>query len=354
MTATMTHSRVASIKRRKSAALRLALISAAAIVLLGIPTAADELPFFEAIRAVDTEMAGIGQRLALSNVSLCDRQEPGLGLVLHTPDQYSRVVRDAAIRHFRFDGPVGVEAVIPGSAAAAAGVRADDTLLGMGQKRFKPADPEAKAGTAALIGARRQIMAFPISHPMVLHMRRDGIDQERILVPAAVCRSRFEVVLGPEFVAQADGEIVQIGSRFFSDYPEWVAAPIAHELAHNILRHRERLEEKGVNYGLLSGIGRNVRDFRQTEIEADILSVSLVANAGFDPQIAVLFWRAFGPAHGASILRSRSHPAWKKRIAIMEHAIAELGPERPHRPAILAARNRLLDGNWQALLKERH
>lgn len=354
MTATMTHSRVAGIRRRKSAVLRLALISAAAIVLLGIPTAADELPFFEAIRVVDTEMAGIGQRLALSNVKLCDRQEPGLGLVLHTPDQYSRDVRDAAIRHFRFEGPVGVEAVIPGSAAATAGVHADDTLLGVGQKRFNPADLEAKAGTAALISARSQIMALPISRPMILHMRRNGIDQERILVPAAVCRSRFEVVFGPEFVAQADGEIVQIGSRFFADYPEWVAAPIAHELAHNILRHRERLDAKGVNYGLLSGIGSNARYFRQTEIEADILSVSLLANAGFDPKIAVLFWRTFGPAHSASILRSRSHPAWKERVAIIERAIAELGSERPHRPAILAARNRLLDGNWQALLKESH
>ena len=269
--------------------------------------------------------------------------------MLHTPDQYSRDVRAAAIHHFRFDGPVGVEAIIPGSAAAAAGVRANDTLLGVGQKRFNTSDPEAKAGTAALISARHQIMMLPINRPLVLHMRRDGIDQERTLVPAAVCRSRFEVVLGPEFIAQADGEMVQIGSRFFADYPEWVAAPIAHELAHNILRHRERLEEKGVNYGLLSGIGRNVPYFRQTEIEADILSVSLLANAGFDPKIAVLFWRAFGSTHGASILRSRSHPAWKKRIAIMERAITELGPERPHRPAILAARHRVLDGNWQSL-----
>src|SRR3546814_13099737 len=63
------------------------------------------------------------------------RQEPGLGLLLHTPDQYARDVRGAAIRHFRFAGPVGVEAVLPGSPAAAAGVRSDDTLLGLGTMR---------------------------------------------------------------------------------------------------------------------------------------------------------------------------------------------------------------------------
>ncbi|MBB4151583.1 M48 family metallopeptidase [Sphingobium scionense] len=321
--------------------------------MFGVPTLADEMPAFEAIRAVDAEMASIGYRLAVSNASLCDRQEPGLGLLLHTPDQYSLDVREAAIRHFRFDGPLGVEAVMPGSPAAAAGVRADDTLLGVGQRRFSPVDPEAKASTAALINATRQIMALPADRPQVLHMRRDGVDQERIVIPAPACRSRFEVVLGSDFVAQADGEIVQIGSRFFADYPEWVTVPIAHELAHNILRHRERLEAKGVNYGLLSGVGRNVRYFRQTEIEADILSVSLLANAGYDPKIALLFWRAFGPVHGAGILRSRSHPAWKDRVATMERAIAELEPESPRRPAILTARNRPLDGNWQALLEKR-
>src|SRR3546814_4860318 len=72
------------------------------------------------------------------------RQEPGLGLLLHTPDQYARDVRGEAIRHFRFAGLVGVEAVLPGSPAATAGVRSDDTLLGIGAVRFKPADRQAK------------------------------------------------------------------------------------------------------------------------------------------------------------------------------------------------------------------
>src|SRR3546814_19323612 len=76
-------------------------------------------------------------RLATANAPLCDRQEPGLGLLLHTPDQYARDVRGEAIRHFRFAGLVGVEAVLPGSPAATAGVRSDDTLLGIGAVRFK-------------------------------------------------------------------------------------------------------------------------------------------------------------------------------------------------------------------------
>lgn len=328
-------------------------MSVAAFLMPVLLVSAAQPPAFEDIRAVDAEMAAIGQRLAIANAGLCDRQEPGLGLLLHTPDQYARDVREAAIRHFNFDGPVGVEAVMAGSPAAAAGVSADDTLLGVGVTRFEAADAGAKASTAALIKVTRHIMALPADRPLVLHMRRGRIDQERTVLPVPACRSRFEVVFSPQFIAQADGEIVQIGSRFFADYPEWIAAPIAHELAHNILRHRERLEAMDVHFGLLSGLGRNVRYFRQTELEADILSISLLVNAGYDPTIALRFWHAFGPAHDASILRSRSHPSWKTRVATLERAIAELGSKRPHRPALLDTRTRPLSGNWQALLEKK-
>ncbi|EQB02057.1 hypothetical protein V475_21535 [Sphingobium baderi LL03] len=318
-----------------------------------LASASDLAPPFEAIRAVDTEMAHIGQRLAIANASLCDRQEPGLGLLLHTPDQYARSIRAAAVDHFRFDGPLGIEAVIEGSPAAAAGVRADDTLMGIGPIRFMSADPEVKATTATLADAARQIMALPADRPLILHLRRGGRDQELVVTPVPACRTRFEIVFGSDFLAQADGEVVQIGSRFFADYPDLVMVPIAHELAHNILQHRERLEARGVGYGLLSGIGRNVGYFRQAELEADILSIPLLANAGFDPAIALLFWRRFGPDHDGG-LRSRSHPTWKDRVAAIEHAIADLGPERPHRPAILGARTRPLDGNWRSLLEDGH
>jgi hypothetical protein len=328
-------------------------MAVAGIFMFVLPTAAQETPDFEAIRSVDADVAAIGYRLATANAALCDRQEPGLGLLLHTPDQYAREMRDAAIRHFRFEGPVGVEAVLPGSPAGAAGVRNDDTLLGIDNMRFKPADPQAKAGTAALIDATRQVMALPSGHPLTLRMRRDGVDQNIRVTPLPACRSRFEVVLGSSFIAQADGELVQISSRFLAEYPHWIAAPIAHELAHNILHHRDRLEARGVSYGLLSGIGRNVSYFRQTELEADMLSVSLLANAGYDPQIALAFWRSYGPKHASSILNARTHPGWKTRVAVIERAIAELGAGHPHRPAILDARERPLDGDWQGLLEKR-
>jgi hypothetical protein len=338
----------ASGRRHASALIALTLLGAAPAPAAATTDADSQ---FEAIRATDAILARIGFRLATANAPLCDRLEPGLGLVLHTPSQYARGLRGKAIRHFRFDGPVGVEAVIAHSPADRAGIRADDSLTAIGPARFAPADPQAETSTAALIDVAARVAALPPAEPLTLEGRRAGAPFTLEVRPVAACRSRFEVAIQNGFEAQADGEIVQISSRFLEVYPEdQLAAAVAHELSHNILRHRERLEARGVSFGMLAGLGGNVRYFRQTELEADILSVALLANAGYDPQAAVRFWRDFGPKHAGGILRSRSHPAWRDRIATLENAIAGLGAERPVRPAILGSRERPLDGDWQSLI----
>jgi Zn-dependent protease with chaperone function len=337
-------------RRGKRASLGIFAGAALAAGGVSLPAPAAD-PVFPVIRAADTQLARIGYRLATANAPLCDRQEPGLGLVLHTPEQYARELRAAAVRYFKLNGPVGVEAAIEGAPAAQAGIRTDDTLLAVGTARFAAADPDTEATTAAAIRVAAQLAALPPSEPLAVQGTRNGQPYTRIVHPVPACRSRFEVELGTEWTAKADGEMVQIGSPFLDTYPEaQLAAVVAHELAHNILRHRERLEAKNVDYGMLSGLGRNARYFRQTELEADILSVSLLANAGYDPQEAVRFWQDFGPKHAGGLFRSRSHPAWEDRVATIRHAIAGLRPERPHRPALIETRDRPLDGNWQALL----
>lgn len=338
------------VRRGRRASPRRWIGAALALGCVALPAPAAD-PVFSAIRTADTQLARIGYRLATANAPLCDRQEPGLGLVLHTPEQYSRDLRTAAVRHFKLDGPVGVEGVIDNAPAAEAGIHTDDTLLAIGTARFAPPDRQAEATTAAVIRIAAQLAALPPAEPLEVHGQRDGAPYTRTVRPVPACRSRFEVEIGTEWTAKADGEMVQIGSPFLETYPEdQLAAVVAHELAHNILRHRERLEAKNVDYGMLSGFGRNARYFRQTELEADILSVSLLANADYDPEGAVRFWQDFGPKHAGGVLRSRSHPAWKDRVATIRQAIAGLSSERPHRPALIETRERPLSGDWQALL----
>jgi hypothetical protein len=300
-------------------------------------------------------VATIGWRIATANARLCDRIEAGTGLQLHTLDQFDANARDAARAHFRFATGVAVEGVIPGGPADRAGVRPDDSLVRVGAVDM--AALQGKPGsTDRLVAAQLAIAALPLDAPVAIELLRDGARTRVTLQPVRACKSRFELQLDGSFSASADGTMVQIGSGFLDDYPEdQLAAVIAHEFAHNILHHRDRLEARGVNYGLLAGFGANVKYFRQTEVQADLLSVYLLGNADYPMRSSVSFWKHFGPSKAGGILRSRSHPAWRDRVATLaaEIARAEALSARPMMPALIAERDKPLDGDWQSLLVRR-
>ena len=146
--------------------------------------------------------------------------------------------------------------------------------------------------------------------------------------------------------ASSDGHTVQIGVRFFERYTdEEVAAVVAHELAHTVLRHRVRLEAAGVKWGLLSEFGRNGRLFRRTETEADLLGAALMRNAGYDPAVAVSFWRDHGGDVDGGLFRSRTHASSKDRAAAIDAEAARIPKDagRNWTPPLLATRDQPLN-----------
>lgn len=307
---------------------------------------------FETVRDADLKLAAIGWRLAVANAPLCDRLEPGLGLQLHTLDQFDSKDRAAAGRHFGFATPVAVEGVVAGSPAEQAGIRPDDSLVRVGSVEI--AAMPGKAGTTdRLVAAQNAIAALAPGEPVEVEAIRAGTPIKATIRPVPACRSRFELLLPRDFKISADGSMVRMSLSFLETYPEeQVAAAVAHEFSHNILHHRERLEARGVNFGLLSGFGANVKYFRQTEIQADLLSVYLLANAGYPPRASIAFWRSFGPSKAGGIFRSRSHPHWRDRVATLEAEIAkiEANSARPMIPGLIAERSQPLSGDWQSLL----
>ena len=56
-------------------------------------------------------------------------------------------------------------------------------------------------------------------------------------------------------------------------------------------------------------------------IEADRLSVWLMANARYDPKAALTFWQRYGRQYGQGIFTEGTHLRWQKRVAIMQAEI---------------------------------
>jgi Zn-dependent protease with chaperone function len=247
---------------------------------------------------------------------------------------------------------VAIEGVIPGSPAAQAGLRPDDSVVRIGSVDI--AASVGKPGTTQrLVAVQLAVAKLAPSAPIEVQAIRDGSPLTVTVQPIPACRSRFELELADDFGASADGSMVQVSSKLLDTYRgDRAAAAIAHEFSHNILHHRVRLEARGVTFGMLSGFGGSVKYFRQTELQADILSVSLLANAGYPSKAAADFWRDFGSKHAGSIFNSRSHPHWRDRVATLdaESARIETDPARPHIPSLIAERDQPLDGNWKALI----
>ncbi|ANC88461.1 M48 family metallopeptidase [Sphingomonas sp. NIC1] len=302
-----------------------AVAAAVAVAAPAVAADPDTAATFDALRQVDGRMAAIAYRLTTANAPLCRSLAPTPGWAIHSLGQYDPALRDQARASFGFETPIAVEAVVPGSAAAKAGVRAGDSIVSVDGRPIDSGAPSKDASSAARDAAVEQIAGLPADRPLAVELMREG-GTRTVTIPASPgCRSAFEVLLGPGMTASADGRIVQIGVRFFERYTDdEVAVVVAHELSHNILRHAARLEAAGVKRGLLSEVGRNGRLFRLTEDQADLLGAYLLRNAGYDPQIAVRFWREHGGDVDGGLFRSRTHPSSSARAKALEAAIATM------------------------------
>ena len=117
-----------------------------ALLLAAAAPAGLDATSLEALRGIDLRMATIAHRLVTTNASLCREQAPATGLILHAVTQYDADTQAAARDTFRFAAPIGVEAVVPGSAAALAGVKANDGVVAIGDQ---PLTVRATAPSAA-------------------------------------------------------------------------------------------------------------------------------------------------------------------------------------------------------------
>jgi len=281
-----------------------------------------------AMRAFEQRIATIGRRLAVGGLDLCAGQEWLPGFAVHDLVQYPPRVRDAASRAFGLDRGPGVLALAAGGAAERAGLRPDDILLALDGR---PPPRTRLAGDSFAEGERvldALDSAFADGRADLLVQR--GAERLTIMVVAERgCASRFHLVAGSRVNARANGRYVEItvGAALYARDDDELAAIIAHEFAHNILGHRTRLDTARVARGFLGNFGRNARQIRATEVEADRFSIYLLERAGYDPRGAVRFWSRLGP-RGLDLFGTPTHPDWRRRIQSFEEEIAAIAAAR--------------------------
>jgi beta-barrel assembly-enhancing protease len=306
--------------------MRAVLLFCAAIVCPAIHATAEaatisaEIAAYRALVAQDARLARVGYRLAAANAEYCARKERNPGWVIHDIAQYPDA--DIAKAAFGFEQPVQISALVAGGPADKAGILADDGFIGLDEATlYWPAMPVGKTGYERLESFKQLFAERTAEKPgLPVKLLRRGTAYDAVLVAPLVCASDFQIDPSANFNAGAQGDMVSVSSALaeYAANDGELAAITSHELAHNILGHRTRLDALKVKRGIGRSFGKSRKAILQTEIEADQLSIWLLSNAGYPPSRAITFWQRYRTERGGSLLSDGTHLGWAKRIAIMQ------------------------------------
>lgn len=293
------------------------------------------------LRAEDHRVLETGYRLAARGASLCAQHHPLTGMLLHHLAEYDAKDRALMISAHRLDLGPGILSVVPGSPAAEAGLRAGDVLVSVnGRALADPRETVAKrdreGGREAIEEVEAQVEAAFTSGAAEIGVRRaDGLlSMQLAAMPACLGRVRLARSTQPNAFADGRYAIVTTKLLGFLRGDDELAVVLAHELAHNILGHPQRLRDQKVPRGALRHFGKNARRIWVTEEEADRLSVRLLAAAGYDLDAILPFWRRFYANYDFLPQIFRTHPSLGARERIFSEAIAQVraAPPAPATP----------------------
>lgn len=263
-------------------------------------------------QALDQRLQDVGWKLVSGNSPFCEKTIPSIGLQLQDMASYGSP--EIARRALDLSGSFAVQTSARGSPSSANGSFVTNREIA------SIAGEDLNAWEA---GARLHWQRLTKTHDHVdTVLRRDRAitvgfaDGESVSIePVTVCATRFEL-MGDGTRAVADGNRVVIGMNFpaFSYVEPVFAGVVAHELAHNLLGHREWLDRNGRSQG----------NVRRTEREADRLMPWLLANAGYDPVAAQVFFERWGPGNDGGFFRNRNHEGWDERAENVAGELAQV------------------------------
>lgn len=208
--------------------------------------------------------------------------------------QYGAAYRTAARRLLGVTELPTITALAAGGGASLSGLQIRDAITAIDGHPFAPISPDREKGSFDDTSTALDVIEGALADDRaIVTVDREGQSLTISLVPRPACRARFDVRAGRSNNASSDGTYVQVSSDLVDQARDdgELATILAHELAHNILHHPQQLTGP-----------RPRPKVRDTEIEADRLSVCLLDAAGYPIGAAVNFWSRWGRANDYGIL----------------------------------------------------
>lgn len=262
-----------------------------------------------ALQGMDQRVLSVGFRLARESDHFCHSGYVR-DFAIHALQDYGASARPSAMAAFHFGEAPRISAVASGSPVDLAGLRSGDDVLML---NGHPVKSEAElAGALATIDGSVNLL-----------VGRSGARLRIIAQQAKGCSDHFVVRPSRQINAASDGRSVEITSAMvaLARNDAELAAVLAHELAHNLLRHATLNKPSGRRE-------KNLDISRQAELKADRLSLHILDHAGYRPAAALDFWTRFNAGDRLSFLRERTHPPMRTRIAALAREVAAIEASR--------------------------
>jgi Peptidase family M48 len=298
--------------------------------------------------------------LRMANADLCRSNiSPVTGIIGIDQQSLRADLRNLAQRFYgAYDGITILDAV-PDSPAAQAGLQSRDVITGAA--KGQGVMPSGWSRSALTISDVVKVIESSAGNPITLLIRRAGNTFPLVLTPRPACSYSIKLEWSDLFNAVSDGNRIIVFTGLFNHVPDdrEIAVIVAHELAHNVLRHIEKSEGNAavggaagllVDIGLLA-VGINTQGAitqagmeagrkaysQEFEFEADYLGLYMLARAGFDISAAPDLIRRMGVQHPGSQVKNyfSTHPSTPERAVSMTQAISEIQDKASRQEALL-------------------
>lgn len=163
----------------------------------------------------------------------------------------------------------------------------------------------------------------------------EGQQELEVTTPSG-CPAKVTLIQDDAVNAWADGTGILLTTGLLARCKSEndLALVLGHEMAHNLLRHHQRLESKdGGASGLLPSSEAATQNLHEIEEAADRFAVSLAMAAGYDlTGVAAFMDGLLDPG----IVDSATHPGPDRRLALLRDAIFEAQKD-DHQPQSLVS-----------------